>query len=111
MKRNIKHIYHMNNIQASCIGDAIRVAESLAQCKGLSIEICGAWVWISGTRQILEQHSPYLRAIGCKYSKDKQKWYWHNKMIRYAQSRQTQTTMQEIYNKYGQQKVTLENEN
>lgn len=37
------------------------------------IEICGSWLWLTGsTYQVKEQ----LKAIGCRWSKSKKKWYF-----------------------------------
>lgn len=39
----------------------------------LIVEVCGDWLWISGdTKPVKEE----LKAIGCRWSRNKSRWYW-----------------------------------
>ena len=40
---------------------------------GLDIEICGAWVWVSGNTKV---HKETLKAVGFKYASKKKSWYF-----------------------------------
>ena len=40
---------------------------------GLDIEICGAWVWVSGNTK---QHKEILKEAGFKYASKKKRWYF-----------------------------------
>lgn len=50
----------------------------------LEVEMCGSWVWVGGDTK---KYKDLLKEIGCKYSSNKQKWYyqrdgkrkWHGK--------------------------------
>lgn len=56
------------------IEDAIRnVIEETTVLAGLTVELCGRWVWITGeTYQWREK----LKAIGCLFASKKKAWYW-----------------------------------
>ena len=38
------------------------------------MELCGRWLWIGGETK---KHKDELKALGCKWSKNKEKWSWH----------------------------------
>lgn len=54
--------------------DFIRIVTELFKLDGLEVELCGRWLWIGGTTM---KHKEALKALGCKWSKNKQKWSWH----------------------------------
>lgn len=62
------------------------------------VELCGSWVWISGHGTF--QHKEALKAVGCRWSRSKKKWYWHHVEDDCHWSRGT-ATMSEIRSKYG----------
>jgi curved DNA-binding protein CbpA len=41
---------------------------------GLSVELCGRWLWIGGDTK---PHKDELKALGCKWSSKKKLWSWH----------------------------------
>lgn len=49
------------------------IVDALLRMAGLVIEVCGAWLWIEGETKA---HKEELKALGCRWSKDKIKWYW-----------------------------------
>ena len=52
----------------------INIIEKLMKIKGITVELCGSWLWISGdTRNVREA----LKAAGCKWAAKKGMWYWH----------------------------------
>lgn len=56
------------------VSDAMRaVLEQLAGLAGISIEICGSWVWVSGATYAVKDA---LKAAGCFFSSKKKMWYW-----------------------------------
>ena len=66
---------------------------------GLDIELCGSWLWIGvNTRE----HKEELKAIGCRWSKNKKLWYWHHAEEGRKWRRGTYS-MNEIRTKYGSQ--------
>lgn len=54
--------------------DFINICNELFKLHGLEVELCGRWLWIGGDTR---QHKDRLKALGCKWSKGKQKWSWH----------------------------------
>ena len=42
---------------------------------GLTVELCGSWLWISGETR---QHKEALKAAGCRWSSNKKMWYWRH---------------------------------
>nr|DAI27753.1 MAG TPA: Dna-J like membrane chaperone protein [Caudoviricetes sp.] len=78
------------------------VISRLVILAGINIEICGAWIWITGNTY---PNRESIKAAGCRYSKNKSAWYW-----RPAESAEHRShgkaTMSEIRQKYGSQIVT-----
>lgn len=54
--------------------DFIRIVNELFKLDGLEVELCGRWLWIGGETK---KHKDELKALGCKWSKNKEKWSWH----------------------------------
>ena len=48
----------------------------LAELRGLEVELCGRWLWISGN---FRQHERTLEKLGCRYHDSKGMWYWRDK--------------------------------
>lgn len=63
---------------------------------GLEIEICGAWVWVSGNTYA---HKTTLKAAGFRYASKKKNWYFRPEDWK-SRSRGT-LDMEDIRNKYG----------
>ena len=62
--------YHYDEAKENDLIDKLRVLLSLP---GIDIDLVGRWLWISGdTRQVKDQ----LKAAGCRWSADRQLWYW-----------------------------------
>ena len=55
-------------------GDFIRIIAELLKLDGLTVELCGRWLWISGDTM---KHKEQLKAIGCRWSATKKMWSWH----------------------------------
>ena len=79
------------------------IIEKLIKLHGIEIEICGSWLWIGGNTYANRKE---LKDAGCKYSKNKGKWYWHHEEEGYHFYR-SKTTMEEIRQKYGSERMTL----
>ena len=45
----------------------------LIRMNGLKVELCGNWLWITGATY---QYREALKALGCRWSKNKAAWYW-----------------------------------
>ena len=80
----------------------INILEALRNCRGLVIEQCGSWLWISGNTY---ENRETLKAAGCKWSKNKAAWYWRHDEDR-PERRHKSMTMDWIRSKYGSETVT-----
>lgn len=63
---------------------------------GLEIEVCGAWVWVTGATYL---HRAELKAAGFRYASKKQRWYFRPEGWR-SVSRGA-FSMDDIRDKYG----------
>jgi len=54
--------------------DFIKIIAFLLGLKGLEVELCGRWIWISGDTK---PHKDLLKDMGCRWSPEKSMWNWH----------------------------------
>ena len=73
------------------------VVEALLGLDGIEVELCGAWLWISGDTY---KHREALKACGYLWSRSKQRWYWRHAEDDCRWSR-GKAPMGEIRSKYG----------
>jgi curved DNA-binding protein CbpA len=87
---------------SATVAELIRQAiEAIIRFDNISIEICGAWVWVSGdTRPIKEA----LKDAGYKWAprKDGQPWYFAGVP---SMNRRRKYSLDEIRNRYGSERV------
>lgn len=77
------------------------IIEVLIHLQGIDIELCGAWLWISGdTKAVKDQ----LKAAGCYWASKKQMWYWRPSDYS-CRGNRTHHSMNYIRTKYGSQKI------
>lgn len=50
------------------------VLEKIIHLDGIDIEICGSWIWVSGSTYPVKDT---IKAAGFKFSGNKKMWYWH----------------------------------
>lgn len=61
-------------INVDDLDDGFReVIDKLLNIDGIEIELCGAWLWISGATR---EHRDELKAAGCRWAPKKKMWYW-----------------------------------
>ncbi|ODS24767.1 molecular chaperone DnaJ [Candidatus Endobugula sertula] len=86
--------------------EAVNTAlNAIIHLAGLNIEICGAWVWVSGDTRT---HREVLKVAGFKYASKKKCWYFRPSDWRSAS--RGAYSMDEIRDKYGSSKpVTVKN--
>lgn len=91
-----------NNSDAAFVDDGFReILYKLIVLDGLSIEICGSWIWISGETKKWRKE---LKEAGCFWASKKLMWYWRPES---AKRRSTgMKDMEYIRNVYGSQIVT-----
>lgn len=77
----------------------IDIINALIKLTGLTVELCGSWLWIGGNTR---EHKEELKACGCRWSNNKKMWYWHHAEdgSRYHRGKRT---IDEIRSKYGSQ--------
>lgn len=77
-----------------------QVIDLLLRLDGLTVELCGSWLWISGDTR---PHKEDLKKAGCRWSASKKMWYWRHPEEGYTRSR-GKSSMSDIRMKYGSQK-------
>ncbi len=70
--------------------------------KDLFIEVCGAWVWVSGETKV---HKDILKSQGFMFSGNKKMWYFRPKSKKHFFRGKSEYSIDEIRSKYGSQKV------
>ena len=80
------------------------ILDTLLKLSGLTIELCGSWLWISGDTKT---HKDALKTAGCRWSSNKSMWYWRHPEDNRSY-RKSRTTMGDIRTKYGSQVFTAD---
>ncbi len=80
--------------------DFMEVLNKLAGLDGLTLEICGTWLWITGNTYPVRD---ILKSSGCKFSKKKTAWYWHKEPFRKRGKREL--NMSQIREMFGSEEV------
>lgn len=83
--------------EAAKYGDEVAVALNAIIDLGLCIEICGAWVWVSGNTK---DHKEALKLAGFKWASKKLCWYFRPSGAGRSRSF-GQYSMESIREKYG----------
>jgi hypothetical protein len=74
---------------------------AIINCVGINIEICGAWIWVSGETKT---NKDILKTSGFMWSNQKEMWYFRPQ----AQKKRFyrgQSSIDEIRVKYGSEKI------
>lgn len=79
-----------------CLNEALNAVLGL---QGLIVEVCGAWVWITGETK---EHKETLKQTGYKWASKKKAWYFRPEEFR-SRGRGN-STLNEIREKYGSAK-------
>ena len=83
--------------EAAHYGDEVARALNAISGLNLNIEICGAWVWVTGQTK---PHKDLLKASSFKWAPKKECWYFRPMDAKRSRS-QGNYTMQDIRAKYG----------
>ena len=54
------------------------IINNLMTIKGIKIEVIGCFIWITGVRKSEKTKQEKLKAMGFRYSREKNKWSWHS---------------------------------
>ena len=77
-------------------GDLVNAALNAIMGLGLTIEICGAWIWLSGNTK---PHKEVLKSAGFIWAPKKMKWYFRPNDFKSRNHKAW--SMDEIRNRYG----------
>lgn len=84
-------------------GEEINEAlNKIINLQGIIIEICGAWVWVSGSTK---EHWTTLKEAGFKFSPPKRMVYFRPEYARTRRYKKDGLSMDEIREKYGADKI------
>lgn len=89
------------NRTAEVAEDFRKVVDALLKLDGIEIELCGSWLWISGDTFAVKDQ---LKAAGCRWQRQKRKWFWHPPEARTGYGKRP-ATMGYIRAKYGSQLI------
>ena len=90
-------------------GEEINEAlNKIINLQGIVIEICGAWVWVSGNTK---EHWPTLKEAGFKFSAPKKMVYFRPEYAQTRRYKKDGLSMDEIRGKYGADKIKTKNIN
>lgn len=80
--------------------DSVKLAVARAtQIPGVSVEVCGCWVWVSGNTYAVKET---LKEIGFRFSCKKKMWYFHEETeVSHKYRKHREVDMGEIRAKYG----------
>lgn len=70
--------------------------------KGVNIELCGLWLWLSGATFL---YKDALKALGLYWAPKKQMWYWRPKEYASTHHRGKSWDMGKIRQRYGSQAI------
>jgi len=72
------------------------IIDQIINLAGITIELCGTWLWITG---VTKQHREILKELGFIFAFKKCAWYWEPRT--YRKKSKKQMSMDWIRNAYG----------
>lgn len=91
-------------IHADDLDDGFRIVlDKIMNIDGLEIELCGAWLWISGATR---EHRAELKEAGCRWVPKKKMWYWRPEEKRSFNRSTGIKDMSYIRHVYGSEKIS-----
>ena len=101
-KHNAEHDEHHQTTETA--EEFREIITALLKLDGLTVELCGSWLWIGGDTF---NHRAELKALRCLWSSKKRLWYWRHPEDGCRRSR-GRSTMDQIRGKYGSQLFTAD---
>ena len=83
----------------------INIINTLIRLRGIDVEICGSWIWVSGDTRT---HKDILKQINFKWANKKKAWYYHKDKFR--KKSHEELTMDEIRDMFGSKRYEQEQE-
>lgn len=84
---------------------AVAVMDAIRELPGLEIEVCGRWVWVSGSTK---EHRATLKELGLRFARKKEKWYWRPPDHKSRRRGHRGMPMDHIRGKYGSKRIDKE---
>lgn len=101
--KNASYPVEFKNEEGYNYGEEINEAlNKIIHLQGIIIEICGAWIWISGNTK---EHWSILKEAGFKFSPLKKMVYFRPQYAKTRRFKQDGLSMDEIRSKYGADKI------
>lgn len=108
IKPEVKEEYYTAKTSTKeCPEDFINIVSILLNIKGIDVELCGRWLWISGDTK---PHKEILKALKCSWNAKKGMWSWHYPEDGVYKKNRKFVPMEDIRNMYGSQKFYKEEE-
>jgi curved DNA-binding protein CbpA len=105
--KNVTYPLEYKNEEGYNYGEEINEAlNKIIHLQGLVIEICGAWVWVSGNTK---EHWTTLKEAGFKFSPPKKMVYFRPEYAHARRYKKDGLSIDEIRTKYGADKVKSKN--
>lgn len=82
------------------------IIDKLINLSGITIELCGSWLWITGVKKEDKEKQSILKELKFTYSSPKNAWYW--KPGTYRKKSKRELNLEEIRNLYGSARVQRE---
>lgn len=82
------------------------IIDRLINLSGITIELCGTWLWITGVKKEDKEKQAILKELKFIYSSHKNAWYW--KPGTYRKKSKRELNLEEIRNLYGSARVQRE---
>lgn len=95
--------YKAEQATTETAAEFIEIINRLLKMPGLTIELCGIWLWISGDTYT---NKDGLKAAGCKWSNNKKMWYWRHPDDHKVYGRHRAASIEQIRTRYGSQSFT-----
>lgn len=77
------------------------IVEKLICLDGITIELCGSWLWVTGNTI---KHKETLKELKFRWSKSKLAWYYHRE--EYSKFSKKKFSLDEIRSLYGSETIT-----
>ena len=93
--------------EAAAAEDFMKAIAVVVKLPGVSAELCGCWVWVSGETKPVKDD---LKAAGFRFCGKKAMWYWHPADNKPRRRYRSNKSMDEIREKYGSRAIQSVNE-
>lgn len=81
----------------------INVISELLKMDGLTVELCGRWLWIGGETM---KHKDKLKELGCRWSSAKKLWSFHHQDAQVTPYKRHTWSMERIRMQFGSEDYT-----